>query len=125
MRKVIAKVCLAKGQVGFYDPLTNIHLTMTKPIAEIYQGMNTTRIKASIASKRLQVIEGSLYPVAEEVQENKLVVTDKIEPEVKTIVEPIQESKEVKSEEVETTELKKTSKKKSKKVEETEEVKSE
>ena len=63
MRKIIAKIGLTRGQVGFYDPLTNIHLTITKPFADIYQGMNTSRIRASIKSGRLKLVSGCLDPI--------------------------------------------------------------
>lgn len=117
MKKIIAKIGLAQGQVGFYDQLTNIHLTMTSPFANIYQGMNTSRIKASIASKRLNLISGSLDP--EEIEQSEVkevepkvkVKTDVVEPKVEEPAEPVVE--EVKAE------PKKTAKKKStKKVEE-------
>ena len=63
MRKIIAKIGLTRGQVGFYDPLTNIHLTITKPFADVYQGMNTSRIKASIKSGSLKLVSGCLDPI--------------------------------------------------------------
>ena len=91
MKKIIAKIGLAQGQVGFYDQLTNIHLTMTSPFANIYQGMNTSRIKASIASKRLNLISGSLDP--EEIEQSEV---KEVEPKV-----------EVKEEKVLITEVKK------------------
>ena len=62
MRTKIAEVRLAPGQVGFYDDLTNIHLTLTKPYANVYQGMNTSGLQRSVNSKRLLLTWGSLRP---------------------------------------------------------------
>ena len=127
MRKIIAKVCLAQGQVGFFDPLTNIHLTMTKPTAEIYQGMNTSRIKASIASKRLKLISGSLNPQEDIENKNDMAVSETpTEVKIETVVEPevkaeqVAESVEAPAEEVKA-EPKKSSKKKVKKEDKVEE----
>lgn len=55
-----AIVRLAPGQVGFYDELTGIHLTIRRPQAAIQEGMNVSGIKTSVASGRLILISGSL-----------------------------------------------------------------
>lgn len=62
MRNKIAEIRLAPGQVGFYDELTNIHLTLTKPFAFVYQGMNTSGLQRSVNSRRLSLVWGSLKP---------------------------------------------------------------
>ena len=99
MREIIAKIKLMPGQVGFFDPLTNIHLTITSPVGYIYHGMNTSGIKRSVNSKRIEVIEGSLNP--EEIQKviEKTQVVKKAETEVKVEkkVEPISETPTVES----------------------------
>lgn len=62
MRIKIADIRLAPGQVGFYDELTNIHLTLTKPYGSVYQGMNTSGLQRSVNSGRLILTWGSLRP---------------------------------------------------------------
>ena len=145
MRKIIAKIGLTRGQVGFYDPLTNIHLTITKPFADIYQGMNTSRIRASIKSGRLKLVSGCLDPIElkednttqpkattdkkvetkqkakEEVKQEKVIEETPVTTEVKEEV-----VEEIKQEVKEETEVKpKTEKKSKKKSKKTEEVKNE
>ena len=63
--KPIGLVRLAPGEVGFYDELTRIHLTISKPQREILSGMNTTNIKRSVQSGRLLLVSGSLDPEAD------------------------------------------------------------
>lgn len=97
MRNKIAELRLAPGQVGFYDELTNIHLTLTKPYANVYQGMNTSGLQRSVNSKRLILTWGSLKPApitaSEEVYMTKPVVETRPVVEVKEVVleEPVQE----------------------------------
>lgn len=143
MRKIIAKIGLTRGQVGFYDPLTNIHLTITKPFADIYQGMNTSRIRASIKSGRLKLVSGCLDPIelkednttqpkattdkkvetkqkVKEAKEEVVVAKEEIKQE--KVIEKIPVTTEVKEE----TEVKpKTEKKSKRKSKKTEEVKNE
>ena len=114
MRKIIAKIGLTRGQVGFYDPLTNIHLTITKPFADIYQGMNTSRIRASIKSGRLKLVSGCLDPIElkeDNTTQPKATTDKKVETE-----QEVKEETEVKP---------KTEKKSKKKSKKTEEVKNE
>ena len=152
MRKIIAKIGLTRGQVGFYDPLTNIHLTITKPFADVYQGMNTSRIKASIKSGSLKLVSGCLDPIElkednttqpkattdkkvetkQEAKEEVVVAKEEIKQE--KVIEETPVTTEVKEEVVEEikqevkeeTEVKpKTEKKSKKKSKKTEEVKNE
>ena len=60
MRAPIAKIRINAGNPGWYDPLTNIHLTITRPEAFVYEGSNTTNIKRSISHGLVHIIEGSL-----------------------------------------------------------------
>jgi len=94
MRIKIAELRLAPGQVGFYDELTNIHLTLTRPFASVYQGMNTSRLQQSVNSGRLILVSGSLRPapinVSEEIEVETVINKDKVEPSKKeetTVVE--------------------------------------
>ena len=60
MRAPIAKIRISAGNPGWYDPLTNIHLTITRPEAFVYEGQNVTNIKNAVAYKLVSVIEGEL-----------------------------------------------------------------
>lgn len=59
-KEIIAVVRLMPGQVGFYDPLSRIHLTMGAPEKAIFVGTNVSQIKKSIRSGRLKLVSGSL-----------------------------------------------------------------
>lgn len=58
--KVLGKIRLAPGEVGFYDELTRIHLTIANPERHVLAGMNTTNIKRAVRSGRLLLASGSL-----------------------------------------------------------------
>ena len=57
-------VRLAPGEVAFYDPFTQIHLTIGNPSVTIGKGKNLTNIRRSVKSRRLLLVAGSLDPVA-------------------------------------------------------------
>ena len=65
MRAPIAKIRISAGNPGWYDPLTNIHLTITRPDAFVYEGQNVTNIKTAVSFKLVHVIEGELEPIKE------------------------------------------------------------
>ena len=92
MRAPIAKLRISAGNPGWYDPLTNIHLTIARPEAYVYEGSNVTNIKRGVAYKLINVIEGSLNEVNkienEEVRE--VAPQEPIKEETK-IEEPIEE----------------------------------
>ena len=103
MRKIIAKIGLTRGQVGFYDPLTNIHLTITKPFADIYQGMNTSRIRASIKSGRLKLVSGCLDPIElkeDNTTQPKATTDKKVETKQEVKEEVVVAKEEIKQEKV-------------------------
>lgn len=91
---------LAPGNVGWYDQVTGIHLTLARPMANVKPGMNTTNIKRAIKEGRILLLEGRLeqevtiepraFALEEVVQSsNKEAITIKkdniyIEEEVKT-----------------------------------------
>lgn len=77
MASIIATVKLSPGEVGYFDDLTRIHLTLGQPRASVYDYMNTTKLLKSVRSKTLILESGTLNPV------------QKIEPIVKPIVKPI------------------------------------
>ena len=58
----IAIVRLAPGEVGFYDELTRIHLTIADPQKPVTKGMNVAGLRRSVKSKRLLLVSGSLEP---------------------------------------------------------------
>ena len=60
MNDIIATIKLALGEVGFYDPLSGIHLSIGNPIAYVRAGVNTSRLQSSVRSGRLVLVEGSL-----------------------------------------------------------------
>lgn len=76
--QIIAKIKLAPGNAGWYDHLTNTHLTIANPYAEIKSGMKLDAIRKGIAFGTIQLIEGSVS-----------------EPEVVEIVEEQQAAREV------------------------------
>lgn len=129
MRAPIAKIRISAGNPGWYDPLTNIHLTITRPEALVYEGQNVSNIKNAINYKLVHVVEGDLdltvreaKAVTEEVREvivqpveevkTKAIEKEEVkavEEEVKT--EEASEEVEVVAEEVVEEEKKKTTKK--------------
>ena len=120
MRAPIAKIKISAGNPGWYDPLTNIHLTITRPSAFVYEGQNVSNVKKAVAHKLVYVIEGDLdvvakeQPVAEPVREviKKSTKTEK--------TEKVEEVKVEENESVVEEKPKKTTKKKTKKTEITE-----
>ena len=58
--EVMAVIQLMPGQVGYYDDLSRIHLTMGSPKATVYKGTNVSQIRRSVQSGRLKIISGSL-----------------------------------------------------------------
>lgn len=60
MNDIIATIKLALGEVGFYDPLSGIHLSIGNPIAYVRAGVNTSQLQSSVRSGRLVLVEGSL-----------------------------------------------------------------
>ena len=91
MRKPIAKIRIAAGNPGWYDSLTNIHLTIARPTAFVYEGQNVTNVKNAIRHRIVSLIEGDLEPISSEIKETPEVeeVRDVIEtPVVKEQQQP-------------------------------------
>ena len=82
MRAPIAKIRISAGNPGWYDPLTNIHLTITRPDAFVYEGQNVTNIKTAVSFKLVHVIEGELEPI----KESPVTTTEKVEEEVREVI---------------------------------------
>ncbi|MGL4877989.1 hypothetical protein [Paraclostridium dentum] len=132
MRRPMAMIRINAGNPGWYDPLTNIHLTITRPTATVYEGANTTNIKNAIRHGLVFVIEGDLDMdsttlcdvIKEEPKEEVREVAPQVENKTEEItaikeeVIPAEEVVEVAEEVVEKPKAKKTTKKKTTKKEE-------
>ena len=90
MRAPIAKIRISAGNPGWYDPLTNIHLTITRPDAFVYEGQNVTNIKTAVSFKLVHVIEGELEPI----KESPIITTDKVEDEVGEVITEVEETED-------------------------------
>ena len=90
MRAPIAKIRISAGNPGWYDPLTNIHLTITRPDAFVYEGQNVTNIKTAVSFKLVHVVEGELEPI----KESPITATEKVE-EKKKVREVIAKVEEI------------------------------
>ena len=105
MKMPIARIRIAAGNPGWYDPLTNIHLTITRPEAFVYEGQNPTNIKTAIACKLVSLIEGSLDPIKRE--EEPIIVSEPVrgqEPKQEEVVVESVKKETVINEEVTTEE---------------------
>lgn len=69
----IAKICLAPGNIGFYDPLSRIHLTLGAPTAYVPSGTNCASLRRNVRNGVIRLLEGTLGP---DVAEFKFVSTD-------------------------------------------------
>ena len=90
MRAPIAKIRISAGNPGWYDPLTNIHLTITRPDAFVYEGQNVTNIKTAVSFKLVHVIEGELEPI----KESPIITTDKVEEEVGEVITEVEKTED-------------------------------
>lgn len=98
MRAPIAKIRISAGNPGWYDPLTNIHLTITRPEAIVYEGQNVSNIKNAIVHKLVFVTAGDIDAAtkvvpAVAVNEVREVINEPVKEE--KVVEPAEEIKEV------------------------------
>ena len=57
---IIATVKLEQGEVGFYDPLTRMHLTIAKPLSPVYDHWDLKTIRSAVHNRRLRLINGTL-----------------------------------------------------------------
>lgn len=91
MRAPIAKIRINAGNPGWYDPLTNIHLTITRPEAIVYEGSNITNIKKGVSFGLVHVIEGFLEETKATVQiaKEKDVKVREVAPQVEIKTEEI------------------------------------
>ena len=113
-KKIIAVVKLAPGNIGWYDALTGIHLTLARPTSNVYSGSNTTNLTKALRERVIELVTGSLIegnqePTINSAPLNTIVVD--IKEEVKK--EPKKKTKAVKSS-AKTTTKKRASKTKTK-----------
>lgn len=57
--KIIAVVKLAPGNIGWYDELTGIHLTISRSTANVYSGSNTTNLTKALRERVIELVKGS------------------------------------------------------------------
>lgn len=69
----IAKIKLAPGRVGFYDPLSRIHLTLGSPYAYVKSGTNCSALRRNVRNGLITIEEGTL---GENVLPFKVITTD-------------------------------------------------
>lgn len=105
MRAPIAKIRISAGNPGWYDPLTNIHLTITRPDAFVYEGQNVTNIKTAVSFKLVHVVEGELEPI----KESPITTTEKVEEkeEVREVITEVEEIEVKEESQAPTEEIKK------------------
>ena len=113
-KKIIAVVKLAPGNIGWYDALTGIHLTLARPTSNVYSGSNTTNLTKALRERVIELVKGSFIegnqePTINSAPLNTMVVD--IKEEVKE--EPKKKTKAVKSS-AKTTTKKRASKTKTK-----------
>lgn len=98
--KIIAVVKLAPGNIGWYDALTGIHLTISRPMAAVYSGSNTTNLTKGLREREIELVNGSLIegnqePTMNSTPLNTMVVD--IKEEVKEDAKKASKTKTVKS----------------------------
>lgn len=110
MNNVIATIRLAPGQVGYYDELSRIHLTMGNPQTAVYAGTNVTQLRKSVKSGRLLLLNGTFgeekhpYKLVKQGRRYVIAKNDAVEEEAKStpIIKAEAPAKEVKVEAEET-----------------------
>lgn len=58
--KQLAIIALAPGQIGFYDDLSGLHLSLANREARVLSGMNTAGLVQAVQSGKITVVSGSL-----------------------------------------------------------------
>ena len=67
MKRAIAKIRLAPGNAGWFDPLTNIYLTLSKKECFVYNDQDISNIRKAVKENKLVLKEGKLpSPVSED-----------------------------------------------------------
>ena len=63
MANKIAIVRLAPGEIGYYDSLSRIHLTLGNKEAIVYSDMNNSKLRQDIKSGKIELVSGTLLPL--------------------------------------------------------------
>ena len=106
MKRAIAKIRLAPGNAGWFDPLTNIYLTLSKKECFVYNDQDISNIRKAVKENKLVLKEGKLpSPVSED---SKEVVKEKpvkkhAKPKEDKVIEKVEviEEKEINDTKVE------------------------
>jgi hypothetical protein len=94
---VIGIVRLAPGQVGYFDDVTRIHLTIASPEKPVISGMNTANLKRAVKSGRILLTTGSLDATVK-VATPMPVEEVQVETPVQVPVESVEVQEEIKEE---------------------------
>lgn len=65
---------LAPGQVGYYDDLSGIHLSLADKRAKVSKGVNTERLIKAVQAGKIKVVSGSLGSEAIFAEEVKIMI---------------------------------------------------
>ena len=101
MKRAIAKIRLAPGNAGWFDPLTNIYLTLSEKECFVYNDQDTSNIRKAIKENKLELKEGRLpSPVSKDKKEvvKKKSINKLEEPDKDKVVEKIEVIEEKKEE---------------------------
>ena len=106
MKRAIAKIRLAPGNAGWFDPLTNIYLTLSKKECFVYNDQDVSNIRKAIKQNKLVLKEGKLpSPVSEDSKEvvKAKPVNKHVKPKEDKVVEKVEviEEKEINDTKVE------------------------
>lgn len=101
MRKAIAKIRLAPGNVAWYDPLSNVYLTLTSPEAFIYDDDNISSVKNGIRHNCIILKEGILPSLSNDMQNDIIPLDEELQSEIKEVIEEVKiEIKNIKDEDI-------------------------
>lgn len=97
MAKSIAVVKLSPGVIGYYDEISGLYLSMASPIGEVYDDMNYSKIKRAIMDRTLELVAGTLVPVAgfspnDLYNKSPELIENPVEPTFLDSEEPIEEN---------------------------------
>ena len=106
MKRAIAKIRLAPGNAGWFDPLTNIYLTLSKKECFVYNDQDISNIRKAVKENKLVLKEGKLpSPVSEDSKEvvKAKPVKKHVKPKEDKVIEKVEviEEKEINDTKVE------------------------
>ena len=59
-REIMATIRLCAGRVGYYDPLSRIHLSIARPEANVLSGTNCAQLRRSVKDGVIRLLNGTL-----------------------------------------------------------------